>query len=519
MKHMLETVVREYPNKTALISNGIERTYQEFYERVCKISNALFQMNFYKGDRIAILMSNRAEYFELYFGIFSMGGIAVPLNTRLGLAEIKYILNHAGVNTIVYEDSYKEIIHSMLEELPGVKNLICVGKKDGRSHPFEEIIDAASNTELETDIKEEDIAFLCYTSGTTGKPKGAMITHKNMTQMCSYQLIEFPRQRNFVGMCLFPFFHIGVMMGFNKIALGMTCVFTDFSIEKVGELIEKFQVNDLDITATQLKMFATSEASKQFNLTSLRTVSTGGGFTSHQTLTSFFDLLPNDHDIVVANVYGMTENTAHVMSNMITPRTLANEIEKFRLLPNIKASGLCAGKPIYGMLVKIVNDMGEEQPENEVGEIVVKSDTVLKGYWQEPSKTSKAVIDGWYHTGDLGVRLSNGEYFIIDRKKDMVLTGDENVYSAEVENVLSLHPLVNEVAIIGLPHEVYGEVVTAIVVPSDKNHINEQELKDFCRRQIGGYKIPKNIYFAEQLPRNAAGKILKHKLKNEYSLK
>lgn len=516
MKHMLENVVNENSNKTALISKGVERTYQEFYERVNKISNALFQLNFYKGDRVAILLNNRAEYFELYFGIFSMGGIAVPLNTRLGVAEIKYIINHSGANTIVYEDVYRETIHSMLDELKSVKNLVCVGEKDEKSYQFEELLSGVNSLELDSYVEENDIAFLCYTSGTTGKPKGAMITHKNMTQMCCYQLIELPRNRNYVGMCLFPFFHIGVMMGFNKIAMGMTCVFSDFSIEKVGELIEKYQVNDLDITATQLKLFATSDASKQFNLTSLRTVSTGGGFSSHHTLKRFFELFPENQDIVVANIYGMTENTAHVMSNIISPKTLGCEIEKFALLPDIKASGLCAGKPIYGMLVKIVDNSGNQLPQNQVGEILVKSDTVLKGYWQEPDKTKEAVVDGWYHTGDLGIRLTNGEYFIVDRKKDMVLSGDENVYSAEVENILSAHPQVNEVAIIGLPHEVYGEIVTAVVVPKDKVCVNDQQLKDFCIGKIGGYKIPKLIYFTEQLPRNAAGKILKHKLKGDF---
>lgn len=517
MRHMLETVVMEYPNKTASISKGIERTYQEFFERVNKISNSLFGLNFYKGDRVAILMSNRAEYFELYFGIFSMGGIAVPLNTRLNREEIKYIINHSGANTIVYEDVFRDTIHSIIEGLPSVKNLISIGESDHLSHSFEQLLSQASSTPLDSDVVEDDIAFLCYTSGTTGKPKGAMITHKNMTQMCAYQLIELPRYRNYVGMCLFPYFHIGVMMGFNKIAMGMTCVFSDFSIERVGELIEKYQINDLDITATQLRMFASSEASKQFDLTSLRTVTTGGGFTSHITLKSFFELFPADQDIVVANVYGMTENTAHVMSNIISPKTLSDEIEKFGLLPGIKPSGLCAGRPIYGMLVKLVDNDGNQLRANEVGEVLVKGDTVLKGYWQEPEKTREAVIEGWYHTGDLGVRLPNGEYFIVDRKKDMVLTGDENVYSAEVENVLTSHPQVIEAAIIGLPHEVYGEIVAAIVVPKGENSVTEQELRDFCRGQIGGYKIPKVIYFAGQLPRNAAGKILKHRLKGAYA--
>lgn len=517
MSNIIENVVMEYPAKLATIYKGVETTYRQFYERSRKIAYGLQQLNFYKGDRIAILLNNRPEYFELYFGIFSFGGIAVPLNTRLSTEELKYIIIHSGANTVVYEDSFKEKIFSLQSELKGVKNYISIGEKNDLSLNLEEIIHSAQNYVVKSEVEENDVAFLCYTSGTTGKPKGAMITHKNMTSMCGYQLIELPRYRSYVGMCLFPFFHIGVMMGLNKIALGMTCVFSDFSIAnvaEVAELIEKHKINDLDITATQLKIFSNDPLTKNYDLTSLKTVSTGGGFSLDSTMRKFFSMFPMGHEVVLANIYGMTENTAHVMSKIISKSTLEKEIEKLDLLPGIKASGMSAGKPIYGMLVKIVDNYGNQVPDNQVGEILVKGDTVLKGYWQEPEKTNEAVIDGWYYTGDLGIRLKSGDYFVVDRKKDMVLTGDENVYAAEVENVLSTHPFVKEVAIIGVPHELYGETVTAIVVPNDNSNIKEEELIDFCRDKIGGYKIPKFIYFIDQLPRNAAGKILKHKLKD-----
>ncbi|WP_312475104.1 AMP-binding protein [Neobacillus sp.] len=513
MSNIIENVVMEYPDKIATVYKGIERTYKQFYERSRKIAYGLQQLNSYKGDRIAILLSNRPEYFELYFGIFAFGGIAVPLNTRLSAEELKYIIVHSGANTVVYEDLYKEKISTIQSEIKGVKNYINIGEKDNLSLNLEDIISSAKDDVVESEVEENDVAFLCYTSGTTGNPKGAMITHKNMTSMCGYQLIELPRYRYYVGMCLFPFFHIGVMMGLNKIALGMTCVFSDFSVAEVAELIEKHKINDLDITATQLKIFSNHPLIKNYDFTSLKTVSTGGGFSSDSTMTKFFSMFPKEHGVVVANIYGMTENTAHVMSNVISQSTLEREIEKLDLLPNIKASGMSAGKPIYGMLVKLVDKYGNQVPDNQVGEILVKGDTVLKGYWQEPEKTNEAVIDGWYYTGDLAIRLKSGDYFVVDRKKDMVLTGDENVYAAEIENILSTHPFVKEVAIIGVPHELYGEIVTAIVVPNDKSNVNEEELRDYCRGKIGGYKIPKFVYFVEQLPRNAAGKIMKHKLK------
>lgn len=514
MSNIIENVVVEYPEKLATVYKGVKRTYQQFYERSRKIAYGLQQLNFYKGDRIAILLNNRPEYFELYFGIFSFGGIAVPLNTRLSTEELKYIIIHSGANTVVYEDSFKEKIFSIQSEIKGVKNYINIGEKNNLSLNLEEVINSAQDYVVKSKVEENDVAFLCYTSGTTGKPKGTMITHKNMTSMCGYQLIELPRHRTYVGMCLFPFFHIGVMMGLNKIALGMTCVFSDFSVAEVAKLIEKYKINDLDITATQLKIFSNDPQTKNYDLTSLKTVSTGGGFSSDYTMRKFFSMFPRGHEVVLANIYGMTENTAHVMSKVISQSTLEIEIEKLDLLPGIKASGMSAGKPIYGLQVKIVDNYGNQVPDNQVGEILVKGDTVLKGYWQEPEKTNEAVIDGWYYTGDLGIRLKSGDYFVVDRKKDMVLTGDENVYAAEVENVLSTHPLVKEAAIIGIPHELFGEAVTAIVVPKDSSNIKKEDLIGYCKGKIGGYKIPKFVYFVEQLPRNAAGKILKHKLKD-----
>ncbi|MGA3600208.1 class I adenylate-forming enzyme family protein [Lysinibacillus agricola] len=517
MKNMIKNVVMEYGTKTATVFEEVERTYQQFYNRINKVSNSLINLMIKKGDRVVLLLNNRPEYFELYFGIFGFGGIAVPLNTRLAPTELIYIINHSGANTLIYEDVFKEKIATIINDLPEVKNFVSVGEKDEKSLNYEEMLQDAESTEIDCDVVEDDIAFLCYTSGTTGRPKGVMITHKNMTQMCSYQLIELPRFRHYIGMCLFPFFHIGVMMGLNKIAMGMTCVFANFSTERIAKVIEQYKVNDLDITATQLKIFSNDPVIQEYDLTSLKTVSTGGGFSSADTLRKFFERFEEDDDVVVANIYGMTENTAHVMSNIISRKTLGKEIKKMDLLPGIKASGLGAGKPIYGMLVKLVDNNGNQVPENEAGELIVKGDTVMKGYWQEPDKTAEAVIDGWYYTGDIGVRLETGEYFVVDRKKDMIVSGDENIYSAEVENVLATHPEIEEVAMIGLPHEVYGEVAIAIVVLKEESSVNDQELQDFCRGKLAGYKIPKQVHFAQQLPRNASGKILKHRLKATYS--
>ncbi|MED4779741.1 class I adenylate-forming enzyme family protein [Brevibacillus choshinensis] len=513
MRTMLETVASKNPEKLAMIDERTQLTFAQFLQRTYRLGNALHHLHFYHGDRIAILMKNRSEYCEIYFGVSGMGGIVVPLNTRLGLAEISYILRHSGATALVYEDVFGEVVQQIKLQEKGLKHFICVGKPD-EDYNYEDLIQEGSHEPPMSEALEEDVAFLCYTSGTTGYPKGAMITHKNVVTMCSNQLVELPRNRDEIGMVLFPFFHIGVVTAFNKISNGITSVYCDFEPHKVAGFIQKYRISDVEIPATQLRIFVNTKGIEHYDISSLKVMMTGGGFSSIDTLRKLFNLFNPDHDLRVANVYGMTENTAHVMSNVITPNNIGKAIEKMETLPGIKASGLGAGKPIYGIQARVVNEDGQPVAVNTVGEIVVKGDTVMKGYWQQPKITSEVLRNGWYHTGDLGLQLEDGDFFVIDRKNYKIVTGDENVYPAEVESVLREHPAIQDVAVIGVPDEKWMEIVKAVVVLVPEASVTEEELKGFCQGKIANYKIPKSFDFIDKLPVNAAGKVLKHQLKS-----
>lgn len=519
MRNMLETTALKYPEKTAIVYESMSWTYSQFLKRTYMLGNALKEIYVYKGDRIAVLMKNRPEYFEVYYGVSGIGGIVVPLNTRLGIKEIMYILKHSGANTLIYENDFEDIVQQVKAEIKGIKNYLLVGSVTNTNDiSYHEILEQSSEFPPLSKAEDDDIAFICYTSGTTGNPKGTMITHRNIATMCSNQLIELPRDKNYVGMVLFPFFHIGVVMGFNKIALGLTCIFSDFHPRKIAELIEKYKINDIEIPATQLRMFVNSPEAKDFDLSSLKIMTTGGGFSSPNTLLKLFSLFADHHDLQVANVYGMTENTAHAMSNVINPKNIHQKIAEMESLPNVKASGFGAGKPIFGIQAKVVDENMNSVAPYEIGEIIIKGDTVMKGYWQEPEKTKEVLTpDGWYLTGDLGLQLENGGFFVIDRKNYKIVTGDENVYPAEVENILSTHSSIKEVAVFGVYDEKWMEIVKAVVVLQPGMEITEENIREYCIGKIANYKIPKSITFVDQLPINAAGKILKNRLIKMYS--
>lgn len=518
MREMLEIATSKNPNKTAMIHGETQLSYKQFLERTYKLGNALMQIQFYHGDRIAILMKNRTEYFETYYGATGIGGIVVPINTRLGLKEILYILQHSGANSLIYENDFEETVKEVKKTIKGIKNFICVDENNNGDYSYAQLVANGSSQIPNSAAEDEDVAVICYTSGTTGNSKGAMITHRNIATMCSNQHIELPRKKDYTSMMLFPFFHIGVVMGFNKIALGLTCIFSEFNPIKIAELIEKYRVNDIEIPATQLRMLVNLPEINQYDLSSLRIITTGGGFSSADTFLKLFSLFDDNHGLMTANVYGMTENTAHAMSNFITSETIQAKIKEMEALPGIKPSGLGAGNPIYGIQAKVVDGDLNQLPANEIGEILIKGDTVMKGYWQEPEKTNEVITkDGWYLTGDLGLQLENGEFFVIDRKNYKIVTGDENVYPGEVENVLTTHPAVKEAAVYGIYDEKWMEIVKAIIVLKPGMELTEDELMDYCKGKIANYKVPKTIIFAPELPINAAGKILKNRLKELYN--
>jgi acyl-CoA synthetase (AMP-forming)/AMP-acid ligase II len=508
--------VAQYPQKVATIFRDVRRTHQEFGTRVNKLSNALLSLDVYKGDRIAILALNRPEYMEVYWGAWGIGGVVVPLNSRFVGPEAAFVINNSGANTVIVQAELIKTIDSVRNELRGVKNFICIGDNGEGYLNYEELISAGASAETGIPVTEDDLAFIGYTSGTTGRPKGAMITQKNIISMVSYQLADLPRKPEDVGMVLFPFFHIGVTPAFAQIVRPMTCVFSDYEPNNVARLVEQEKITNLAITATQLRMFVNHPDVQKYDLSSIKSIVTGGGFTSPQTARKLFELIPQ---VVLDSVYGMTENTAHLCSKMIYRETLAAEEERMSALAaraGVRPSGLTAGKPMYGVQARLVDDKDNEVGVNKIGEVACYGNTVMKGYWRLPQESADALRGGWFHTGDLGIRTEDGEYFVVDRKKDMILSGDENIFPAEVEEVIATHPDVVEVAVIGVPDEKWGEAAKAIVVLREGSKVTEEEIRQHCQDKIARYKIPKSVAFVAQLPRNPAGKVIKGILREKH---
>lgn len=508
--------VDQYPEKEATIFRGARQTYWEFGERINKLSNALLSLDIYKGDRVAILCLNRPEYMEFYWAVWGIGGVAVPLNTRFVGPEAAFVINNSGANTVIVQAELARTISSVRGELRGVKNFICIGGNVDGYLNYEELVSAGTSTEPGISVTEDDLAFIGYTSGTTGRPKGAMITQKNIISAVNYRLVDLPRTRKNIGLVLFPFFHIGVTLALAEIARAMACVFSDYEPNNVGRLIEQEKITNLAITATQLRMFVNHPDVKNYDLSSLRCITTGGGFTYLSTAKKLFELIP-ENELVLNSPYGLTETTAIVLSKMIYRDTLAAEEAKMAALTAFRPSGLSVGKALYGLQVRLVDNNDQDVGVNKIGEVIVYGETTMKGYWRLPRESADTLRGGWLHTDDLGIRTEDGEYFIIDRKKDMILSGDENIYPAEVEEVIATHPDVVEVAVIGVPDERWGEAAKAIVVLKESSTLTAKDIRQHCEGKISRYKIPKSVALTDQLPRNPAGKVVKGILKEKYS--
>ena len=494
---------RRFPNKMGIISGDKRYTFKEVKERVNRISNALFAMGLKKGDRVAILDSNKSWYLKLYFGITAGGMIAVPLNYRLAPREYVYLLNQSGTSAIFVGDAYVDTINSIRGELPNLKHFINYSSAPNYIAYEKMLADSKADNPV-APLDESDIATIGYTSGTTAQPKGALITHKNFMANNANYLIELPLYPTDVCYNHFPMFHCGGYSLTGYYGRGLTQVYDDFALKTSFEVIQKEKVNYWYIPAGALAFVPTFPDHAKYDVRSLRVIYTGGSSTRNEVVSGLYKMFPNLGSI--HDIYGLTECTASVVARTITKD----------MLPRLSEIGEHCGPEVYGVHVRLVDDSGKDVPVGELGEVAVKGDTTCKGYWDKPKETAESLKDGWLHTGDIGKFDENRNLYIVDRKKDMILSGGENIASKEVEATLFLHPAVLDCAVIGLPDPKWGENVHAVVVLKSGMSVTQDELIDFCKANIASYKKPKSVDFVKELPRNPSGKVLKKELRLQY---
>jgi acyl-CoA synthetase (AMP-forming)/AMP-acid ligase II len=494
-----------YPNKTAFIFKDLRYTFREVNERVNSIINALFHMGVKRGDHVGILSYNCPQYFEA-FALSKAGLVCVPLNFRSVGRELIYLINNSKINTIIVSDDFIDLVNSIKMEIGGVKNFICINNDAEGMKNYEELIEDYKPVEPAEPVCPEDDAVIYYTSGTTGRPKGAVHTHKSIIAETNLPTKELTPDD--VALCVMPFFHYGGTAAYQFMVFksGATSVVLEkFDEVLVLETIEKERVTCTNIVPAMIIRLLDYPDLKKFDLSSLKTIGSTGALLPVDVMkrgTIYFGRSIFHQEL------GQTEtgNLTLFKKDEYKIKGSAREIKRLE----------SAGKPVIKGEVIIMDENGIEAPRGQVGEIVSCSARNMRGYWNMKKETDETIRDGWLHTGDLGRMDEDGFIFIVDRKKDMIISGGENIYSKEVEEVLYTHPAVLHAAVIGVPDKKWGEAVKALLVLKHGMKATEEEIIEYCKKNLAGYKKPKSVEFRESLPMTGSDKIQKNLIREPY---
>jgi len=494
-----------YGNKTALKCGDQNVTFNGLQGRGLKVGNAFLSIGLSKGDRVAFLDYNSIEYVEFNLGLPTKGLVAVPLNFRLAAKELKAIINNALCKAFIYGSSFAPVVAEMRGDLPSVEHFICLDGPREDDMGYDQLLSRGHAEEFPSS-EEDDPAYILYTSGTTGVSKGVVLTHRNMISAIRGNIIEQEIDPNYCYLHVTSLFHIApLQILFAFLCRGCTCIISpQFEPESAMELIQQERVTNAFLVPSMISAISNHPELSRYDLGSLSTITYGGMPTPPEVLQSFLDRWGP----ILLQVYGATE--AGLITVLRKDEHLTSDVEG---RPKYLAS---CGRAIIDVSIKIKDNEGNEATPGEVGEILVKSEGVMQGYWQMPAETAECIKNGWFHSGDLGFLDGDGYLFHVDRKKQMIISGGENIYPTEVENVLHKMPGISEAAVIGVPDETWGETVKAVVVLKEGISLSERDIIDFCKENLASYKKPTSVDFVQELPRNAAGKVLKKVLRDGY---
>ncbi len=504
LEDILNRTVSQVSDKTAIIYGERRITYQELYQRTNRLANALLNLGIRKETRVAVMEKNCPEFIELYFAVAKTGGIVVPISFRLKGKELFYVLNNSKAQVLFFGAEFSSVVDSVRPELPELKTYICIGKSQSDATPYEELLNKASSSAPGVGNNENDVIILMYTSGTTGVPKGTLLTHRNVLHVMINQLITLGQTRDDVCLNCLTFFHVAIIFSLVIIMTGgINVIQREFSPEEVLRLIEGEKVTIVVAVPSELSFILTYPEKHLYNLKSLKSIYYGAMPITTKLLRESLQFFQCDF----YQVYGSTE--AGFMS-CLGPKDhlLEGPLEGRKRLQS-------AGKAVVFCELKVVGEHDQEVSVGEVGEIVVRSNSVMKGYYGLRKETEIALRNKWFHTGDLARVDEDGYVYIVDRKSDMIISGGENIYPPEIEEIICSHPSVQMAAVIGVPDSQWGEAVKAVLVLKEGAKATEDEIIKFSGDKLAGFKKPKAVEFVDSLPLNPAGKVLKKVLREK----
>ena len=501
--------VHTKPERIAAIDGDVRLNYAQFGERIERLAASLHGMGVSKGDRVALLMLNDFRYLEIFYATFLLGAVIVPLNVRLAAPELSFMLQDSGSAVLFYHHEFEPLVNSIKKDPTAVRHYVLAegASLDGiEATPYEELVQRAGARPA-TEWHEDDLAAIYYTGGTTGLPKGVMLTHKNLVTNAFQVSLSLGYGPDDIYLHAAPMFHVAdgaSTFGITMVGGAHAHVRT-FDPRRTLEVIAREKVTSTLLVPTMINVLVNTEGIEQYDLSSWRRCAYGASPISADVLKKAI----RTTGCQFFQAYGMTE--AAPVLTMLRPEHHVVEGDE-RLTRRLKS----CGQPIFQVELKVVDPTGTELPYGEVGEIIARGPNIMKGYWNRPEETAHALRDGWYWSGDLGAMDEDHFVYIVDRKKDMIITGGENVYSVEVEYVIYRHPAVFEAAVVGVPDEKWGEAVKAVVVTKPGQQVSEDELIAHCREALAGFKVPKSVQFVDALPKSGAGKILKRSLRDAF---
>jgi acyl-CoA synthetase (AMP-forming)/AMP-acid ligase II len=507
--HLLTRAAQRYPKRSAWLQEGTSIPFPLADERANRLANALTSLGGRQGDRVGMLLPNCYQGVETIIGPMKAGMAVVPMNVRLHPTEHQYLLNDSGSFALVYGEEFRSQVAQIRDSLGTVKHFICVGNAPEGDIGYEALLEFSTPQTPSVSIGLDELAWIFYTSGTTGRPKGAMLTHRNLLVMLDNFLMDInPVLHTDVLVHVAPITHASGMCVFHHIACGATSAFPlnrSFEPALVFAAIQEYRATTMFLAPTMVNMLVASPERAQYDLSSLHTVIYGGSSMYRENLMEAIGAFGN----IFVQIFGQGEAP-------MTITTLSKEEHLVEGDPARLKRLTSAGREVTGVRVRVVDEEERDVSIGHVGEIVVRSDLVMKGYWNSPDVTAETLKGGWLHTGDLGYLDDQGYLFITDRKKDMIISGGANIYPREVEEVFAMHPAVSEVSVIGVPDKKWGEAVKALVVLNCGSQATAEEMIRFCKDHLASYKKPQSVEFLDNLPKNAYGKVLKRQLRERY---
>ena len=497
---------RLIPNKEALVFENRRLTWKIFNDRINRLANWLLKMGCKKGDTVSALAQNCNQYYELYYAAFKTGMVNAPINYRLGPQEMLHLINFSQSEILFVGAEYFEYVEKNRDKFEHVKTLVSFDGPQPGMEDYEAILGKSSPTEPGIDVDENDVAVISYTGGTTGLPKGPLLTHRNFLTVMRTILIYGDMSENDITLQVLPPFHLTIWQTLIAHYIGAKSVLNKkLDLNHVMGLFAKEKITHINLVPVLLNWIVNDPNFDKFDFSSLRYITYGGSPIPMAVLEKCLRKLSPRF----SQGFGLTEST-------LLATVLGHEYHVISDDPRTQKRLKSVGREVVHNEVKVVDDDGNELPPGEIGEIIIRGPNVMKGYWRDPEQTADRIRNGWLYSNDMGYFDEDRFLYIVDRKQFMIITGGENVYPKEVEDVLYQHPVVNEAAVVSAPDEKWGETVAAVIVPKGGAKIEEEEILAFCKERLAGYKCPRIVKFVESLPKTPIMKIDVKKVREEF---